>query len=85
MGDWVRLVLALMILGPFTLIPILLGFHAIIGRAILVNEREVRGVLAVIIGIVVLGIGVLFLVVLIEEVDRDLGRIFLSLNSLLTV
>ena len=70
MGDWVGLVLALMIVGPFALIPILLGFHAIIGRAILVNEREVTGVLAIIIGIVVFVIGVFFLAVLIELV-RD--------------
>jgi len=73
MGDWVELVLGLIILGPFVLIPILLGFHAIIGRAILVNEREVTGVRAIIIGIVVLVFGVFFLAVMIEGVNDFRG------------
>jgi len=73
MGDWVELVLALMLVSPFVLIPILLGFHAIISRAILVNEREVTGVLAIIIGIVVVVIGVFFLAVMIEGVNDFRG------------
>jgi len=73
MGDWVKLVLALMILSPWVLIPILLGFHAIISRAILVNGREVTGVLAIIMGIVIFVIGVFFLAVMIEGVNDFRG------------